>query len=172
VIRLERSPETAAVLIGLRRARATVRSDILKNTRREVRPMWRSELVSRAHSTLEHRTIVAGSRVGVTQSQISLVAASTGRPLSGGLIPTENRKPGGWPAVEFGARTRRKTFDQTSPKGRRYTVTKRINVGLPHRNNDGRIAFDASSDVGRFIVASVVRTIVDQFRSFAEITPR
>lgn len=165
------SPELQAAALALARASSIVRNDILKDARQATRADWQGALNRRAGSLLEQRVLVRGARVGVTARQVSLKAATSSRPLSGGLVPSA--RTNGWPGVEFGARTRRKTFTQRSRRGRAYQVTKVINRGLPARQANGRVVFDAASEVGTKLVATMVRTVVDGFRSFADhITPR
>jgi len=161
---VQRSPELQAAILGMRNAERQVRLDINKEARKTVKPMWLDALRSRSNSRADETILVKGSRVAIGARQVSLRAATSRRPLSGGLIPAEN-----WPAQEFGMRTRKATMAATSRKGNRYQVTKTIGRQFPNRTKEGRVAFDASSAVGTKIVASWVRTVVDGFRSFADV---
>ena len=161
------SRELQAVLLGLRNAERELRTDINKEARRELRPDWVAALTKRAHGAQDQKVIVRGARVAVGAKQVSFKAATSNRPLTGELLPSLQ-----WQGVELGMQNRRQTFQTRSPKGKRYTVTKTVGRGLPGRTGRGRVAFPASSEVGTRLVARWVQTIVDKFRSFAEIKGR
>lgn len=161
---VQRSPELQAAILGMKQADRQVRLDINKEARRTIGPQWIQALQSRSQSRIDDVILVKGARVAVGARQVTLKAATSKKPLSGGLIPSVN-----WPAAEFGMRTRRATIETKSPKGNKYQVTKSIGRQFPSRRKEGRVAFDASSAVGTKLVALWVRTIVDGFRSFADV---
>jgi len=151
------SRELQATILALRQARRDIRLDINKTARSRIRPIWRSELNARARRPLETRVILAGARATASDRGVTLYAASSGRPLRGGLVPSYQ-----WPAVEFGANVRRVRVRQRSRSGRRYERPLTVNRQFQRRLEHGMIAFDAASETGTRLVALWVRTVVDE----------
>lgn len=135
------SRELQATILALRQAQRGIRLDINKDARGRIRPLWQSELNARA----------TASDRGVT-----VHAATSRRPLSGGLVPSLQ-----WAGAEFGARTKRVEVAQRSRAGRSYRRPLTINRQFPGRQQQGMVAFDAASEVGTKLVAIWVHTVVD-----------
>lgn len=150
------SRELQATILALRQTDREIRLGINKNARSRIRPLWRGELSARARTPLERRVILAGARATASDRGVQLIAASSGRPLSGGLIPSDD-----WPAVEFGADVHRIQVRQRSRAGRAYVRPLTINRQFYARQKDGMIAFDAASETGTQLVALWVHTVVD-----------
>ncbi|WP_345751379.1 hypothetical protein [Microbacterium rhizophilus] len=151
-----KSRELQATIFALRTARAEIRRDINKHARQLIRPMWREELSTRAANQLERQVIV--NRASATPSDRGFkLRAATGGALSGGLVPSFE-----WQAAEFGMTPRRVTVEQRSRKGKRFTRTTTVGKQFRSRSSDGMIAFDAASKVGTRLVATWVRTVVEQ----------
>lgn len=161
---VQRSPELQAAILGMRQAERQVRLDINKEARKVIGPQWVEALRGRSTTRTDIRILVQGARVAAGARQVTLKAATSKRPLSGGLVPSVN-----WPAQEFGMRNRKATMTTTSRKGNSYQVTKLIGSQFPNRRKNGRIAYDASSQIGTTLVGLWVRTIVDGFRLFADV---
>lgn len=152
-----RSRELQATILALRQAQREVRLNINKTARQRIRPLWRSELSARARSRVEQRVIADGARATASDRGVKLVAATSRRPLSGGLVPADQ-----WPGVEFGARTERIRVRQRSRTGRAYERPLTINRQFTPRQKDGRVAMDAASETGVQLVTAWVHTVVDE----------
>jgi hypothetical protein len=161
---VRRSPELQAALLGLKQAERVVRLDINKDARKGLSPLWAEALRGNSETRLDDRVITKGARVAVGVRQVSLKAATSNRPLKGGLIPSRL-----WYAVEFGARRRQVQVQAVSPRGTAYSYTRTVNRQLPGRVRNGRVAFEAASGIGTKLVGIWLGTIVDAFRSFAEV---
>lgn len=161
---VRRSPELQAALLGVRQAERTIRTNINRVARTQMRPLWQAALAQRASSSLERRVLLPSARVAVGAKNVSAVAATSKRPLSGGLVPSVD-----WPAVEFGARSHQAEFQQRSRSGNTYTRKMWVSRAFKGRVKQGYVVFDASSELGTKLVGIWVNTIVDEFRRFADI---
>ncbi|MFB4348479.1 hypothetical protein [Microbacterium sp. CR_7] len=150
------SREIQASIFALRQARRDIRLGINKNARSRIRPLWQSELNARARDEMTRRVIVAGARANASDRGVTVHAATSRRPLSGGLVPSVE-----WAGNEFGARSRRIEVTQRSRSGRSYRRPLTINRQFPGRQQHGMVAFDAASEVGTKLVAIWVHTVVD-----------
>jgi hypothetical protein len=157
---VRKSRELQATILALRQAQRDIRLGINKTARGRIAPLWKAELNARARTTLQREVIVAGSRATASDRGVTLYAATSRRPLTGGLVPSFE-----WAGAEFGARTRRIEVTQRSRKGTRYTRPLTINRQFPGRQQDGMVAFDAASDTGTQLVALWVREVVDGLKA-------
>lgn len=153
MIDVTRSRELQANIYAIRLARRDIRLGINKRTRARIRPLWQRELSARARGKRAHRVIVTGARATATDRGVRLMAATSRRPLRGGLVPADE-----WAGDEFGARTRRIQVRQRSRAGRPYVRPLTINRQFPARSQSGRIAYDAASTTG----TQIVREWVDE----------
>lgn len=151
------SRELQATILALRQADRGIRLGINKNARSRIRPLWQQELAGRAHDEMTRRIIVAGARANATDRAVTLQAATSRRPLSGGLVPSYE-----WAGAEFGAHNKQVQVVQRSRAGRRYRRPLFINRQFKGRQQYGMVAFDAASDVGTKLVALWVATVVDE----------
>ncbi|MGN7978107.1 hypothetical protein ACTJJ4_11065 [Microbacterium sp. 22195] len=151
------SRELQATILALHGAQRQIRSGINKEARSRLRPLWQQALNARARDEMTRRIIVAGARATATDRGVTMHAATSRRPLSGGLVPAWE-----WAGTEFGARTRRVEVTQRSRAGRSYSRPLTINRQFRGRQQDGMVAFDAASEVGTKIVALWVHTVVDE----------
>lgn len=165
MIDVGQSRELQAALLSLKNAEQAVATDINRESRGSIRPLWEGALSARAKTPMERAVILPGARANANRRGVRVQAATSKRPLSGGLVPASE-----WPGVEFGARSRWADVATTSPRGTRYTARKRINRQFRGRQSNGRIAFDAASEVMTKVVGIWVRTIVARYRSFADIS--
>jgi hypothetical protein len=161
---VRRSRELQAALLGLKQAEREVRLDINKDARRNLGPVWSEALHGFVETRLDERVIVKGARVAAGTRQVSLKAATSNKPLKGGLVPSRQ-----WPGVEFGAHRRLAEISAKSRKGNTYSYKRVVNRQLPGRVRNGRIAYAAASVVGTKLVAIWLETIVSNFREFAKV---
>lgn len=158
------SRELQATILALRQAQREIRTGINKEARSRIRPLWQAELGRRARDEMTRRIIVAGARATASDRGVTMHAATSRRPLSGGLVPATE-----WAGAEFGARTRRVEVTQRSRAGNDYTRPLTINRQFPGRQQDGMVAFDAASEVGTRLVALWVHTVVDELRQIPAV---
>lgn len=163
---VRQSPELQAALLAIKGAERSLRLDINREARSRVNPVWREALAARATRSLDQAIITKGARVTVGSDRITLNAATSGKELRGGLEPSSQ-----WQAEEFGMHNRLAEIRTHSPLGKAYTVRKVIGRQFPGRQKAGRVAFNAASVTGTKIVVIWLETVVDEFRSFAQITP-
>lgn len=130
--------------------------------RDKVGDMWSVVLADNSDGAQDLATLASGAHTVIGGDGFVLYAGESATPLSGGLVPADN-----WWAVEFGARTRKATFETTSRKGNKYMVTKMINRGLPNRQKFGRVAFKGASKTGTKLVGAWVDAILGVYRPAA-----
>ncbi|KZE91179.1 hypothetical protein [Microbacterium sp. TNHR37B] len=157
---VRQSRELQATVLALRQADRGIRLSINRSSRTRLRPIWQQELARRARTRMEQRVIAAGARATASDRGVSVMAATSRRPLAGGLVPADE-----WAGVEFGARTQVVRVRQRSRRGRTYTRPLTINRQFRSRRPHGMIAFDAASEVGTRIVALWVKGVVDEFKA-------
>lgn len=160
---VRKSRELQAAIYAVRQANREVRLDIYKRARAELGGEWVPALRQRATTPMQQAVLAKGARARVGTDGFRMMAATSRRRLSGGLIPADQ-----WAGSEFGARNRRATFQTRSRKGKTYTVTKTINRQFLDRSKDGRVAFDAASALGTRLVRLWVRVVVDAYRDAFE----
>lgn len=153
------SPDLDDAIAALQGTDLRLQAEMMKDAKDELEAAWIPALASRSETQQDRSVIMAGARAVVGSTGFFMTAAMSDTPLSGGLVPARN-----WFAVELGARTRMMTFPQHSRKRKVYTVTKRINRGLPNRQKYGRIAFDAASEIGTRLVGTWFDAIVNRYR--------
>lgn len=159
---VRRSPELQAAILGMRRLRSDVRKEIYAESRQKLGGLWLPALQKRIKSPLEQRVILAGARVKVGTDGFTVLAATSRRKLSNGLVPAED-----WPGAEFGARNRVATYNRRSTLGKVHSVTRTVNRQFGGRQRTGQIAFDAASELGTQLVALWVVAIVTKTRDAA-----
>lgn len=160
---VRQSRELQATILAMKAADRDLRLTIYKATRQEVSGLWVPALQRRASTRMQQRVLVKGARIRVSTDGFTLLAATSNRALPGGLVPSQE-----WAGSEFGARTRRAQIATHSRAGTPYTVEKMINRQYMARVSQGRVAFDASSEVGTQAVRAWVRAVVDAYTEAAE----
>ena len=154
------SREVQAALLALKRAQREIRNDINKVARKQLKPVWEDALRANLTNRLETRVIYKGTRVAVGVRNVSVKAATSTKPLAGGLVPSEQ-----WQSVELGANERPRTFDQRSPKGNWYRRTMIVGRQFNKRGKRGRVAFPAAGEAGKRLVAMWLVAITDGFKN-------
>jgi hypothetical protein len=139
-----------------------VAKQIRRVTKAVVQPEWQKAVAAKAGTSLESRVLVSTARVAVSDQNVTLKSAAIGRPLSGGLRPSES-----FAGVEFGAnRTATQTYTATSSKGKRYQVTRHTQTQLKARKRTGYVVMPAVAEIIPRIASLWVQTTV---RTFYEI---
>ena len=141
-----------AAALALKLLPREVRNEINRMTRAELNPEWRKIVGQKATSKMDKLVLAKGARVAPGNPTV-MIAASSRRPLSDGLVP-DNRDQAA--AFEFGTpdRNRKETYQR---KG--ATVTRRTERQLPWRSN-GRVVYAAFAEMGPRLASMWVQVIV------------
>lgn len=157
------SRELRATALAMKLVGRDVRSQINKNTRTTMNPVWRELVAAKARTSTDQRVIAKGARIAAGNPPVA-VAASSSKPLPGGLVPAT-----GWQAVEFGAnRSKVLTYQSRSPKGTTYSVTRHTARQMPAIARKGRVAYSAAGVLGHRLAALWVQTVVRAIHEAAE----
>lgn len=140
---VRRSRELQAAILATRQAERDIRLDINATARRELKPVWADALRGHVDTRLEARTLLPGARIAVGARNITVHAATSKKPLSGGLVPAVDYAP-----IEWG-----------SAKHRQFRG----------RRRDGYVVGPAAAAVITRAIALWVALVVDKFRTYAEV---
>lgn len=141
-----------AAALALKLLPREARNEINRMTRAEMNPEWRKIIGEKATSKMDRLVLAKGARVAPGNPTV-LIAASSKRPLSDGLVPDDRDIAA---AFEFGTPDRNKKETYTR-KG--STVTRRTERQLPWRTN-GRVVYAAFAEIGPRLASMWIQTIV------------
>lgn len=146
-----------ASVLAVKAATRDIRTDINRNMRGTMNPVWRNRVTAGAHGGMEARMLTPGTRIAAGNPP-ALVAASGNRRIGRGL--SANRHAAGW---EFGASDGVRS--QSSGRGPNKTYTRHVMRHLPARNRKGRVVYPAAAEVlpriASFWAQSVIRAFMD-----------
>lgn len=142
--------QVAATIALLKVAPRRVRTYMTKAARLAINTLWRPAVDRYASTTMARKVIRTGARGVVQSDTFHLTAATSKRPLSGGLVPTDS-----WHGSEFGAVPQEV---QVTRDG--HTRTQVINRQFGPRVAKGRVAYRAARDVGPQVVAAWTSAVV------------
>lgn len=162
MLKVTESRELQAAALAFKAGDRDLRNRINRATRGTMNPVWRSLVESNATTRMEDRVVARGARI-IAGNPPTAVAATSGRPLSGGLVPGDQ-----WAPVEFGAAPRKRTYTRRSPKGKSHQVTRTVNTGFRARRTSGYVAMDAFREIGPRMVSLWVQLIVKTYHDAAE----
>lgn len=151
--------ELRGIVLALKAVPREVRNEINKTTRGELNTIWREEMAERVGGMPHVDQLVLGKGARVKPGNpAQVIAASSRRPLSGGLIPDQRAK-----GFEFGTDDREKlrTYRRKNRRnGGMHTVTRRTRRQLPKRTPEGRAIYPAYARMGPRMISLQVQTIV------------
>jgi hypothetical protein len=150
--------EIRGAVLGFKNAERKIKSEINKETRQVLGKIWKEEIEGRVAGMPRVDQLVLGKGASVKAGNpATLKAATSTRPLSGGLVPNDRAK-----GFEFGTDDRNKTstYTRRSPKGKSHSVTRRTTRHLPARAPEGRVIWPAFAETGPRIVSLWVQIIV------------
>jgi hypothetical protein len=126
-----------ATVLGFKELDATYRRELTKATRTVLAPEFGRALERHGRTTVDARVLVAGNKVTGGNPPV-LVAGSSRRKLSGGLVPDLD-----WATVEFGTldRNKRTTYTRSG-----FKVTRHTRRQVPARVKSGRVVMPAVAD--------------------------
>lgn len=158
------SKELQAVLLALRGFDRELKKVIRQQTKQFAQPEWQKAVTENASTRLEQRVLAQTARVQVSDQNVMLRSGNIGRSLSGGLKPSEK-----WYAAEFGGdQNKLETYEATSRKGTRYTVTRHTSRQLRPRNPKGYVVYQAAAAIIPRIAALWTQTVVREFHETIE----
>ena len=142
------------VALAMKVIEKPIRSEISKETRGTLNPVWRDAVASRARTRMDAAVFGKGARIAAG-NPARAVAASSRRPLSDGFIPDRDGK-----ALEFGAdRNATSTYTRKSKHGS-HQVTRHTRRGLPPLNRRGRVVYPAFAEFGPRLTSMWVQIVV------------
>lgn len=162
MLRVEGDDRLRAVVLAMKLTDRDLKKRINAATTGTIGPVWTAE-VGRLAQTEQDRLILArGARVKAGNPP-SAVAATSGRRLSGGLLPYTD-----WPIYEFGAIAREQRTTYKNRRGSKtFTVTRRTRHQLPPRTPRGRVIYNAFSNVAPRAVSLWVQIVVKAYHDAA-----
>lgn len=164
------SREIRALLLALKQAEPEIRKEVNNRSKLEVTSIWKQAIAEEASSSFGRtqrarvKVIANTAKASVGTKGVRLSAATTGRPLSGGL----NGKTQ-WQALEFGATESVRTIRSTSKLGKSYTTTRNVHAQLDPRNKKGYLFYPAAKESVPRILSLWVQTAV---KTLAEVVER
>lgn len=158
--------ELHAVVVSMKALPAKLRATVRTDTRTTMGPVWKQLVTGNARTTQERAVLAggtsgAGVRIAGTNPPV-LVAASSRRARSGGLVPADD-----YSSVELGTRrpNLRATWSRTSPEGTRHQVRGWPERQLQNYRKGGYVVFPAVREIAprivKFWTASIVRHVYD-----------
>lgn len=164
MLSVEDSRQLQAAILATKAAGRDLRREIYKEARQELGNDWLPALRRRAASRLDRAVMLRGARATVGTDGFRVLAATSRRAFRpGGMVPADD-----WPGVEFGARNARVRYRRRNRRqGGTHSVTRTVNRQFRGRTKNGRIAFDAASEIGTRLVAVWVASIVRIYRRAA-----
>lgn len=164
------SREIRALLLALKQAEPEVRQEINKRSKEVLTAIWKQEIAEQTSlagartQRAQAKVLANTAKVTVGNKGVTLTAATSGRPLSGGLNPKTQ-----WQGLEFGATKNVRTVEFTSKLGNNYRQTRNVTAQLDPRKKKGYIFYPAARDSVPRILALWVQTSV---RTLHEIVGR
>lgn len=157
--------EVRAAVLALRRADRDLRSKINRATRETLSPVWRGLVQNNAYRRRDGAILAKGARIKAGNPPAG-IAASSRRPLSGGLVPGDQ-----WAPFEFGGdRSKVTTYTRLSPRGRSHQVRRHTARQLPPRSRQGHVVYPAVAEIAPRAASLWVQLIVRAYLDAAEET--
>lgn len=159
--------ELRGAVLALKAVDRPIRNAINRATRQEGNTIWRAEVDKRAGGLPRVDQLVLGKGARfVPGNPFTAKAATSTRPLSGGLVPSRRAK-----GFEFGTdnRERTTTYSRRNRDGSgSHTVTRRTTRHLPKRAPNGRVVWPAAAKAAPRLTSMWVQTIVREIHNAIE----
>ena len=133
-----------------------IKNDLRKYQRKEVGPIWKSEIAKGLDAnSMTRRTFKSGNSVQ-TGSAITLRSGGSSKMLSGGARANDLI-----PQAEFGSKKQNtfKTYSRQSPNGKRHNVTRRVSRQSPAYRKGGYVVYPAANRSASRITSLSVQTV-------------
>lgn len=156
------SKQFAAVALTLRLLPRTIRNDINRETRATLNPVWKQIIGEKATTKMDRLVLAKGAKV-IPGNPTQLVAATSRKPLSDGLVPDDRNTAA---AFEFGSpdKNSTETYSRKTRAGS-TSVTRATQRQLPWRKSGGRVVFAAFTDMAPRLTSMWIQIII---RNIAE----
>lgn len=154
------SKELQAVILLMKGMDKAIATQVRRQIKSVVLPIWQEAVNANVTDQFEGAVLGKTARVAVSDQNVTLMSATIGRTLAGGLKPPDLMHD-----AEFGAdRSITASYTATSRKGRSYKVTNRHtrNQFRP-RNRKGYVVYPALAAVIPRILALWIQTAVREF---------
>lgn len=164
MLRIGDHRELQAVVLAMRAMNKSLARDIRKDTKRVMDPEWKALVRANATTHMDTLVLAKGARIA-SGNPPSVVAASSKRALSGGLVPVEH-----WQAYEFGSgRNRKTTYTRRNrATGGTHQVTRNTTRQLPRRARSGRVLYASFAELAPRLASLWVQTCVRRMHEAAE----
>jgi hypothetical protein len=156
--------EFKGAALALKAAPKDIRNDINRTTRAEGNDWWKQAITARATSKMDRLVLAKGARIQ-PGNPARAIAASSRRPLEGGLVPDTDAR-----AWEFGTTEpeHQATYTRRAKGGQPAKVTRHVKRQLPRATNQGRVVYPAWAEVAPRLVAMWVQIIVRKIHESLE----
>jgi hypothetical protein len=149
----------AAVALALKLIERKTRNDINRETRATLNPLWRSIVQLNATSEMDRRVLAKGARVQPGNPTV-LIAASSKRALSGGLVPDDRAIAAGF---EFGvddAEQRVRGYERKNRSGSGSHKVKRHTARQMPTRSKGRVVYSSFAEIAPRLTSLWVQIVV------------
>lgn len=158
--------ELQAVVLAMKAADRTLRTDINRATVETGNRIWQPLVQAHATTNMDTRMLAVGARVKAGNPPVAM-AANSRRAVGRGrrLVPADL-----WHAWEFGADVaERVTYERRNrTTGGTHKVTRRTRAGLPRRTRKGRVVYPAFAQAAPRMVSLWVQLVVKKYAEAAE----
>ena len=146
-----------AVALAMKLVPRDLKNEINRATRAELNPSWRDAVNYAARSKMDKLVLAKGARIK-PGNPVVLTAATSRKPLSGGLVPNDRATSAAW---EFGTPQRQEYtgYDRKNKNGGTHTVRRRTRIQLPYKNS-GRVVYAAAAEMIPRLTSLWVQTVV------------
>jgi hypothetical protein len=147
-----------AVALALKLVDRNIRNDINRESRATLNPVWRGIVGLNATSEMDRRILAKGARVA-PGNPTTLIAASSKKALSGGLVPDDRATAA---AFELGAqeRNRVKTYDRKNRSGAGSHRVKRHTARQMPAPSKGRVVYSSFAEIAPRITSLWIQIVV------------
>lgn len=148
-----------AVALALKLIDRQTRNDINRETRATLNPVWRSIINLNATTEMDRRVLAKGARV-VPGNPTVLIAASSKKALSGGLVPDNRQVAAGF---EFGvddAESRFKGYERKNRTGSGFHRVKRHTARQMPGPSKGRVVYSSFAEIAPRLSSLWVQIVV------------
>lgn len=147
-----------AVALALKLIDRKTRNDINRETRSTLNPVWRGIVNLNATSEMDRRILAKGARVAAGNPTV-LIAASSKKALSGGLVPDDRATAA---AFEFGSneRNRVKSYERKNRSGSGSHTVKRHTARQMPAPSKGRVVYSSFAEIAPRLTSLWVQIVV------------
>jgi hypothetical protein len=155
--------ELTAVVLAFGRLENTLRTEINRQTRTTLGPIWTAEIGKHVRTRMDAKIMGAGAKVKAGNPPVLQAAQST-KAIGGRLRPADD-----WQGWEFGSdKSKTSTYSRKSKKGGTHQVTRHASRQMPPRIRAGRVAYPSMAGTVPRLASLWVSTVVRSVHEAAE----